>query len=514
MVPGAVAQRARHARALRRDHRARRARAVAALPAPLAAHARVGGRAVRARACCCRRCWRPRRRHAHRVVAGGHRRPLRARALRLLGAGARARGLAGDRADRRVDARVHRPALLAPLPALVPARRGLAVRRRAAAAGRRAGRLRRRRPRGPGAGAHAGLDRGADARAARRPIPAQAAALARIRSGFLDAYLGGARRRARRARRPRALAAAPLGPRHLPGRSRRDGAARLHDPRGQPRRPASRTPRCAAAAAAARPAACAWRAGWRTCRRRARPSSACSPASAPRPTCAWPARRGPPRDVGVAPLLAPLDRAPASALGADARQGHESEIAVLFADLRGFTRMAEHKLPYDVVFFLNRYFETVGTAITARRRRDQPVHRRRRDGAVRDRRRRRRPAAARRSRPPGRWSTALAALSAELAGDLPAPLRIGIGIHAGPAVVGPDGLGPELLPHRRRRHGARRRAAGAGDQGLRRRAGASPRTSRATRGSTCRRSPATSCRCATAPAASASASSRASPGWT
>ncbi len=30
----------------------------------------------------------------------------------------------------------------------------------------------------------------------------------------------------------------------------------------------------------------------------------------------------------------------------------------------------------------------------------------------------------------------VAALSAELAGDLPAPLRIGIGIHAGLAVVG------------------------------------------------------------------------------
>src|SRR5262249_41690071 len=34
-------------------------------------------------------------------------------------------------------------------------------------------------------------------------------------------------------------------------------------------------------------------------------------------------------------------------------------------DLRGFTRLAEHKLPYDVVFFLNRYFEAVGRAIAA-----------------------------------------------------------------------------------------------------------------------------------------------------
>ena len=48
---------------------------------------------------------------------------------------------------------------------------------------------------------------------------------------------------------------------------------------------------------------------------------------------------------------------------ADARQGREQEVVVLFADLRGFTRLAEQKLPYDVVFFLNRYFEVVGAAI-------------------------------------------------------------------------------------------------------------------------------------------------------
>jgi adenylate cyclase len=40
--------------------------------------------------------------------------------------------------------------------------------------------------------------------------------------------------------------------------------------------------------------------------------------------------------------------------------GQEREIAVLFADLRGLTQLAEHKLPFDVVFVLNRYFEAMG----------------------------------------------------------------------------------------------------------------------------------------------------------
>jgi adenylate cyclase len=43
--------------------------------------------------------------------------------------------------------------------------------------------------------------------------------------------------------------------------------------------------------------------------------------------------------------------------------GQEREIAVLFADIRQFTALAERRLPYDVVFLLNRYCEVVGTAI-------------------------------------------------------------------------------------------------------------------------------------------------------
>ena len=147
----------------------------------------------------------------------------------------------------------------------------------------------------------------------------------------------------------------------------------------------------------------------------------------------------PVRDVAVMPLLAP-STAPGDSLAADVRQGRERELAVLFADLRGFTRMAEHKLPYDVVFVLNRYFETVGTAITQA---GGVTNQFTGDGVmalfgidVGPAAGCRQALTAARAMVEG-----LAALSAELAGDLPAPLRIGIGIHAGAAVVGRMGWG-------------------------------------------------------------------------
>src|SRR5262249_51250864 len=70
-------------------------------------------------------------------------------------------------------------------------------------------------------------------------------------------------------------------------------------------------------------------------------------------------------DVG-ARLLLPAVPAPSDALPRPrSSMGSEQDITVLFADLRRFTTLAEHRLPYDVVFFLNRYFEAVGRAIEA-----------------------------------------------------------------------------------------------------------------------------------------------------
>ena len=72
----------------------------------------------------------------------------------------------------------------------------------------------------------------------------------------------------------------------------------------------------------------------------------------------------PTHDVVVVPVLT-AERASASGRVGEnpATRGRENELAVLFCDLRDFTRLTEHRLPFDTVFLLNRYFEIVGRAV-------------------------------------------------------------------------------------------------------------------------------------------------------
>ncbi|MEX2224693.1 MAG: adenylate/guanylate cyclase domain-containing protein [Candidatus Rokuibacteriota bacterium] len=143
----------------------------------------------------------------------------------------------------------------------------------------------------------------------------------------------------------------------------------------------------------------------------------------------------PRRDLAVVPLV-PAGAGPAEALPSGHRDGEELTIAVLFADLRGFTRLAERKLPYDVVFILNRYFEAVGGAITDaggivnQFTGDGVMALFGVDGGGPDEG----------SRQAVRAAAAMIArvqeLSRTLADDLDTALRLGIGIHTGPTVVG------------------------------------------------------------------------------
>ena len=148
----------------------------------------------------------------------------------------------------------------------------------------------------------------------------------------------------------------------------------------------------------------------------------------------------PSRDLAVTPLIAVAASPGATHASSAAHHGQEREIAVLFADLRGFTRLAEHKLPYDVVFFLNRYFEAVGGAIAeaggiANQYTGDGVMALFgvESGAETACRQALRAAAGMVDRVQG--------FSGSFGAELESPLRIGVGIHTGTVVVGEMGYG-------------------------------------------------------------------------
>ena len=144
--------------------------------------------------------------------------------------------------------------------------------------------------------------------------------------------------------------------------------------------------------------------------------------------------------VEVTPLLPPYAQAADGRQRVDFAQGSEREIAILFADIRGFTSLAEGRLPYDVVFVLNRYFTAMGRAVEAAGGRvDKFIG----DGVMAlfgiesDAR-----AASRAALDAARlMSERLAELNRSLRGELDQPLRIGIGIHIGATSVGEMGYG-------------------------------------------------------------------------
>lgn len=146
----------------------------------------------------------------------------------------------------------------------------------------------------------------------------------------------------------------------------------------------------------------------------------------------------PAADLSVIPLLLPGAQPKEGYRRPQYLQGAEREIAILFADLRSFTKFSESKLPYDVVFALNQYFRGMGSAVEeAGGRLDKFIGdgvmalfgiQNGREAGCRDALQ----AAAAMSR-------ALADLNEQLRNDLQEPLRMGIGIHVGPAIVGEMG---------------------------------------------------------------------------
>lgn len=150
--------------------------------------------------------------------------------------------------------------------------------------------------------------------------------------------------------------------------------------------------------------------------------------------------RPPAGEYRITPLLPPSAQ-PSDAYRRTALSvGEERPITVMFVDLRGFTAFSEKRLPYDVVYLLNRYFRSVGESVEAA---GGHVDKFIGDGVmalfgleVGPQQAARQALDASR-----RIGQALAELNASLQGEVDPPLAIGIGLHAGPAIVGELGHG-------------------------------------------------------------------------
>ncbi|BCM86563.1 adenylate/guanylate cyclase domain-containing protein [Methylobacterium indicum] len=145
-------------------------------------------------------------------------------------------------------------------------------------------------------------------------------------------------------------------------------------------------------------------------------------------------------DVAVVRILDPRRESADQHLTNTDVAGIEREVAILFIDIRGFTTLSERKLPFDVVFILNRFFEAVGREIEAAGgwiggyAGDGLLalftHA---DGIG--------PACRSAFTAAGEVDRAVTDLNRQLAAELPSALRMAMGLHAGPLVLGRLGYG-------------------------------------------------------------------------
>lgn len=152
----------------------------------------------------------------------------------------------------------------------------------------------------------------------------------------------------------------------------------------------------------------------------------------------------PKHDLTVARLLQPSQAV--AALG-DASEpdsdGVERILALLFLDMRNFTQHMERKLPYDVVYILNEFFAATGKAITGN---GGVIDKFQGDGLLAVFGRGNGPEAGCREALQAARSIDLALdhFNAKMADELGEPIRVGIGIHAGPLLLGRIGWGETI----------------------------------------------------------------------
>ena len=146
-------------------------------------------------------------------------------------------------------------------------------------------------------------------------------------------------------------------------------------------------------------------------------------------------------NVTVHPLFPARDATGATAISTDSyRWGVEQPVAVLFVDLRGFTALSERRLAFDVMFILNEYLRLmsrivfsnggivdkfIGDAVMALYGVTTSAETGARQALT----------------SAAEMIEEIETLNAQLQAQLGETLRIGVGIHAGPAILGRVGAG-------------------------------------------------------------------------
>ncbi|WP_346767203.1 adenylate/guanylate cyclase domain-containing protein [Enterovirga aerilata] len=145
----------------------------------------------------------------------------------------------------------------------------------------------------------------------------------------------------------------------------------------------------------------------------------------------------PGRDVQVAPLIAPW-AGPLEARRIVSAFGEERFVVAMFVDMRGSTRFAETHLPFDTVFLINRFLDAVSRAVLAA---GGVPNQFLGDGLLAlfglatDPRSAAREALA----AAAGVGREIATLNGLMAADAGGPIRFGIGVHCGTAILGEIG---------------------------------------------------------------------------
>ena len=150
----------------------------------------------------------------------------------------------------------------------------------------------------------------------------------------------------------------------------------------------------------------------------------------------------PQSDVTITPMV-PTNVTPEASYKAGGLSGSEQNIVAMFVDLRGSTTLGQRRMPYDVIFILNQFFAELAEALSATRGHyahftgDGLLALYGLEGKFQQ-------GCCDALTGATEMLDRLELLNKRLSDELDEPLRIGIGIHSGEAIVGT--MGPPKAP--------------------------------------------------------------------